>query len=71
MVVLLPKCQFPDGMSIKPDGVNELDPCVYETIEYYTNVDIEVVRCKNCGNVEVWWHRNENTEQIDVKDLDE
>lgn len=70
-MVSLPKCQLPDGMNIKPDGINELDPCAYETIEYYTNADVEIVKCKNCGNVEVWWHRNDNTEQIDVKDLDE
>ncbi len=70
-MVLLPKCEFPDGIEIRPDGVNLLDPCVYETIEYYTNVDIEIVRCKNCGNVEVWWHRNENTEKIDLDELGE
>ena len=27
------KCQFPDGVVIKPDGVNVLDPCFYEEIE--------------------------------------
>jgi hypothetical protein len=58
-------------MNIKPDGVNELDPCVYETIEYYTNVDVEIVRCKNCGNIEVLWHRNENTEKINLDELGE
>ena len=66
----MPKCQFPDGMSIRPDGVNELDPCVYETVEYYKNVDVEIVKCKNCGHVEVWWYRNENTEKINIEDLD-
>lgn len=70
-MVLLQKCEFPDGIEIRPDGVNLLDPCVYETIEYYRNVDIEIVRCKNCGYTEIWWHRNENTEKVDLDELGE
>jgi hypothetical protein len=23
------RCRFPDGLAVKPDGVHELDPCVY------------------------------------------
>ena len=49
MVYLKKKCKFNDGIIIKPDGINELDPCIYETIECYKNVDIEIVKCKNCG----------------------
>ena len=64
------KCQFPDGMNIKPDGVNELDPCVYETTEFYTNVNVEIVKCKYCGNIDIRWYRTENTEQIDLEDID-
>ena len=33
------KCQWPDGITIKPDGVNELDPCQYKTAEIHKNVD--------------------------------
>lgn len=29
------KCRFPPGVIVKPDGVNELDPCVYEEVECY------------------------------------
>lgn len=54
------KCSFGDGIIIKPDGVNELDPCVYETIETHRNVTVEVLRCKKCGHVEIMWHRQED-----------
>lgn len=58
------KCNF-GGICIKPDGVNELDPCIYETLETHRNVTVEVIRCKNCGHIEVLWHRQENTEDGD------
>lgn len=56
------KCSFPDGIVIKPDGIHELDPCVYETIETHWNVTVKVLRCKNCGHVEFSWYTQENTE---------
>lgn len=58
------KCTFPNGTAIKPDGIHELDPCIYETKEIYTNVTIEVMRCKNCGAERIVWWRQENTEEI-------
>lgn len=58
------RCSFGD-VSIKPDGVNELDPCIYETLETHRNVTVEVIRCKNCGHTEVLWKRQENTEDGD------
>jgi hypothetical protein len=64
------KCEFKDGVSIKPDGINELDPCVYETIGFYTNVNVEIIKCKYCGNIDIRWYRTENTEQIDIEDLE-
>lgn len=60
------KCQFPDGMVIKPDGVNELDPCEYEVVEAYRNVTIEVLRCRKCGHTEVSWRRQEDTEELEL-----
>ena len=60
------KCKWPDWMSIKPDGVNELDPCLYETIEVFHNVTVEVCRCKKCGHVEFSWYRQDNTERETV-----
>ena len=55
------KCKFPDGITIKPDGENELDPCCYETVEIYHNVTVEVLRCKKCGNIDIVWRRQEDT----------
>ena len=60
------KCRFPDGMSIKPDGIHELDPCIYETTEVYRNVTVEIRRCKNCGHIEIVWHRQDDTEEGDM-----
>ena len=64
------KCKFDSDVIIKPDGINELDPCVYETIEFYTNANVEVVKCKYCGNIDIRWYRTENTEEIDLEDVD-
>ena len=61
------KCEFPNDMIIKPDGINELDPCIYEVIEKYANVTIEVLRCKNCGHIEISWHRQEDTEELEIE----
>ena len=55
------KCSFGNGVVIKPDGINELDPCRYEVMETHSNVTVEVLRCKRCGHVEILWHRQEDT----------
>ena len=60
------KCSFGDGITIKPDGVNELDPCRYELVEKHRNVTVEVLRCKKCGHVEIMWHRQDDTEDGDA-----
>lgn len=60
------KCCWPEGMTIKPDGINELDPCVYEDIEMYTNVTVIVSKCKNCGNIDIRWMRQEDTEEVEI-----
>lgn len=57
------KCSFGD-ITIKPDGINELDLCVYEDIEMYANVTVIISRCKKCGHIEVSWMRQDNTEEI-------
>lgn len=58
------KCRFPDGLTIKPDGQNELDPCFYDVVEEYRNVTVRVLRCRNCGRIELEWERQDNTEEI-------
>lgn len=60
------KCTFPNGITIKPDGVHELDPCRYEEIERYANVTVSVSRCKNCGNIDISWFRQEDTVELEV-----
>lgn len=60
------KCSF-DGYSIKPDGINDLDPCLYEDIEVHTNCTVIVSRCKNCGYVELSWIKNEGCESFDPR----
>ena len=66
MINMDKKCSFGEGITIKPDGVNELDPCIYEDIEMYTNVTVVVSRCKKCGHIEISWMKQENTEQLPV-----
>ena len=58
------KCSFGDGITIKPNGVDELDPCIYEDIEMYTNVTVVVSKCIKCGHIEVTWIKQENTEDV-------
>lgn len=60
------KCCFPPGITIKPDGKNELDPCIYEEVECYKNVTVHVMRCQRCGHVEISWERQEDTEEVDL-----
>lgn len=64
------KCHYPEGMTIKPDGIHELDPCVYRLKEVHRNVTVEVRQCENCGYVELVWHRQENTEDMIFEPLD-
>jgi hypothetical protein len=61
------KCSFSDGVTIKPDGIHELDPCIYEEVERYANVTISIMRCKKCGNVEISWYKQEDTEELEIE----
>ena len=65
------KCKWPDGVVIKPDGINELDPCIYQCVEAYANVIVEVLRCRKCGHQEISWRRTPDTIQLDVEELEE
>lgn len=56
------KCGFPDGITIRPDGVNELSPHLFEDIEIHKNVTVIVSKCVRCGEMEVSWIRQEDTE---------
>lgn len=60
------KCEFPPGIEIKPDGVNLLDPCIYEEVERYENVTVSVMRCKRCGHTEVSWFKQPDTREVNI-----
>lgn len=51
------KCHF-NNFSYKPDGVNELDPCLYEEIETHEDCIVHILRCKRCGNIEILWEKD-------------
>lgn len=62
------KCEFPDGMVIKPDGINELDPCFYKEVEIIHNVTAHVLVCKRCGHVALEFTRqSEWSDEPDYK----
>ena len=54
------KCQPPEGVIIKPDGVNELDPCLYEEVETHYNVDLTILKCKKCGRMDFEWRYHDD-----------
>lgn len=60
------RCTWGDGITVKPDGVHELDPCEYEVVEAYRNVTVEVLRCRRCGHIEITWKRQCDTEEVDL-----
>ena len=57
------KCKH-SGAVIKPNGVDELDPCSYEDIEQYKNVTVTVSKCKNCGHIEFSWEAQDDTVKV-------
>lgn len=61
------KCNWGDGVTIKPDGENELDPCIYEDIARYTNVTITISRCLKCGHIEIAWEKQDTTEELPIE----
>lgn len=62
------KCKWPEGVTIKPDGVHELDPCIYETQEIWSNVVIIVSKCRKCGDISLSWIKTPDTEKVSESD---
>ena len=60
------QCLWGKGITIKPDGENELDPHIYEDIEIYHNVTVVVSKCKKCGKIEISWIRQEDTKKEEL-----
>ena len=54
------KCSM-NGVSIRPDGIHEIDPCQYEVNELYRNVTVEILKCKKCGHISIGWYKQPNT----------
>ena len=63
------KCTFGDGITVKPDGRSELDPCLYQEMGTYENVTVHILRCVRCGHITVEWERQDNT--IDITEVTE
>lgn len=61
------KCEHPNGVVFKPDGVHELDPCIYREVERYANVTVSILKCEKCGNINIMWFRQEDTEELDIE----
>jgi hypothetical protein len=57
-------CAWPDGITIKPDGVHELSPHPFALERKLRNVTVEVLRCPICGEYSIGWTRQPNTEDI-------
>lgn len=62
------KCSMPDGISIRPDGIHEIDPCIYEEIERHSGCIVHVMRCRRCGHIEISWERGEDYQLEEVTD---
>lgn len=60
------KCKFPHGVTIKPNGRDPLDPCIYKDIERYTNVTVS--KCVVCGHIDISWEKTEDTEYINLEE---
>lgn len=58
------KCHFPEGVSIKPDGENELEACQYVLMQEYKNVTVQVWQCPVCGHIDISWKRQDDTEEV-------
>ena len=63
------RCPFCNGITVKPDGVNDLDPCLYELKEIHRSVDVEVHQCQVCGHAEILWRRRADTEDEIIEAL--
>lgn len=62
------KCQWPGNVTVRLDGIHDLDPCIYDTIEKHANVTVEVRKCRNCGHIDIAWYRQEDTVDLDPEE---
>ena len=55
-------CEWPDGITIRPDGVHDLDPCVFDELEIVEGATVTLLRCRYCGKIEILWKRPKEVE---------
>lgn len=44
------------------DGSNFVDNCLYEVYEEHDNCHVEILKCINCGKIEVSWWKNDEVD---------
>lgn len=54
------------GIVIKPDGIHELSPHKFQEEMKLKNVTVQILRCKDCGEVSIGWYRQTNTEILET-----
>lgn len=59
------KCKFPEGITVKPDGVHTMSPHAFKLKQKLKNVTIEILECSECGEISIGWYRQEDTEEIE------
>ena len=62
------RCAMPEGVSLRPDGVHEIDPCIYEEVERHSGCIVHVMRCRRCGHVEISWEKGEDYQLEEVSE---
>lgn len=53
-----------DDVSIRPNGIDELDPCMYRDTESFENVTVVISECERCGRTSIGWRRQDNTKRL-------
>lgn len=55
------------GADVDPESQFEIDPCTYRTQEVFENVTVIISKCEKCGNIDIAWVKQENTQKLDVE----
>lgn len=68
------RCKLPPGEADFKVRVGDedfvMDPCLYQTTDYYTNCTVEISKCVRCGHISITWHASPETERIDPDEID-
>lgn len=47
------------------------DGCDYVLKEVWQNVSVDVARCRKCGNVDISWHKQDNSVKVYEDELED